>query len=376
MNPSNFTTSPSLPIAKAEVEQATTRDKHTTNEMRFDWLANRWVIMAPQRTERPGDFVQPPVRIQDPDLCPFCCGKESETPDAVAAYPVDPGSNGVSNWSVRVVPNKFPAVSDDVQGAFKGDMQTAPSVTTGDARINLFARRSSQGGHEVIVESPQHLTSLTELDRTQVGYVFQAFVERLDHWLRKPEIEYAVVFKNVGQDAGASLAHTHSQLIATEILPSEVQRATERMQEFYTQENECVFCRMVQDELEQKERIVEETPDFIAFCPFASRLPSLINILPKSHASRFERQDAYEYGQLSWLMHRLTRRLEKCHPDSSYNFVIHTAPKSLKHEESFHWRIELFPRLTKIAGFEWGSDCFINPLTPEDAARNLRRAGL
>ena len=133
---------------------------------------------------------------------------------------------------------------------------------------------------------------------------------------------------------------------------------------------------MAQDELEQRSRIVEQTPDFIAFCPFASRIPSLVTVMPKQHSSHFEMLDRGATEQLAWLTHRLIRRIERCHPDSSYNFVIHTSPGCLGDSPFFHWRLELFPRLTKVAGFEWGSDCYINPLAPEDAAATLRRAGV
>ena len=336
--------------------------------MRFDWLANRWVIIAPQRSTRPDDFVTPPVRVQDPSACPFCFGKEGQTPDAVASY-----GASEEQWQVRVVPNKFPAVSA------LGNTESFSAVAGGlqeNDKIDLFLRRQSTGAHEVIVESPKHIVSVSELDRSQIRLVFQAYIDRLDFWLSQPEINYAVLFKNVGQDAGASLAHTHSQLIATEILPTEVARITERMNLFYEKEGDCLFCRMVQDELEQQTRVVDETPDFLAFCPFASRTPSLINIVPKAHRSRFEVQDDFETEQLSWLTHRVIRRLEKCFPDSSYNFVIHTAPSRDVQEEAFHWRMELFPRVTKVAGFEWGSDCFINPQSPEDAAQQLRGAGV
>lgn len=356
------------------------RDDSTTTEMRHDWLADRWVIMAPQRTERPDDFVRRPSEVQDATSCPFCSGRERETPSAVAVY-TPPKNGSIPHWHVRVIPNKFPAVN-------RADptMRLAASMgETGDQaereslvseRIDLFQRRNLTGGHEVIVESPLHLQSLSELDRETAGLVFQAYRDRLRYWLQEQQCAYAVVFKNVGQDAGASLAHTHSQVIATDIVPTDIGRATDRMKSFAAQEGTCLFCQMAEDELEQGIRVVEQTPDFVAFCPFASRLPSLVTILPKAHQSHFERLSDAETEQLSWLTHRLVRRIERCYPDAAYNFVIHTAPSSMRDSHAFHWRLELFPRLTKVAGFEWGSDCYINPLPPENAAKNLRVAGV
>ncbi|MEZ6077060.1 MAG: DUF4921 family protein [Pirellulaceae bacterium] len=170
---------------------------------------------------------------------------------------------------------------------------------------------------------------------------------------------------------GASLVHTHSQLIATDILPADIARATERMELFENKESACLFCRMAEDELDHMVRIVEQTPNFIAFCPFASRFPSMVTILPTNHQPRFQTLSESELEQLSWLTHRMVRRIEHCYPDAAYNFIIHTAFNRLHRPDSFHWRIELFPRITKVAGFEWGSDCYINPLAPETAAAAL-----
>lgn len=353
------------------------RDDATTSELRHDWLADRWVIIAPQRNERPFDFVRYVDVPNEIVECPFCLGREACTPGAVASY-ASHNANGHDKWSVRVVPNKFPAVqaeldlsrSDERRGNENPlDAQPLPS-------IDLFKRRNLTGGHEVIVESPLHLHSISQLAREETQLVFQAYRDRLAYWLTEQRLCYAVVFKNVGQDAGASLVHTHSQLIATDILPPDVQRSAERMEMYYQQEGTCLFCRMLENELEHGARVVEQTPDFVAFCPFASRLPSLVTILPLNHQSRFELLAEAQLQQLSWLTHRMVRRIEKCYPHAAYNFVIHTAPGCRQHEQSFHWRLELFPRLTKVAGFEWGSDCYINPLAPEDAAASLRQAGV
>lgn len=360
------------------------RDKATTNEMRYDWLGDRWVIIAPQRTARPDDFIQSPVLTQDPATCPFCVGREEETPAAVATYPAKKSQwNGTnrwdsgSEWSVRVVPNKFPAVNfPKDEFAFAELSASAHECASQEPSTDLFQRRNLFGAHEVVIESPHHVQSLTALSPSAIQPVFLAYRDRLRYWLDERKCSYAVLFKNVGQDAGASLAHTHSQLIATDLLPRNVARTVERMQLFETKESQCLHCRTVADELEQDLRVVEKTPDFIAYCPFASRLPSLVTVTTIEHQSQFQRLEDDKLEQLAWLMHRLIRRVESCHPKSSYNFVLHTAPAMAAGSTHYHWRIELFPRLTKVAGFEWGSDCYINPLTPEDAARNLRRAGV
>jgi UDPglucose--hexose-1-phosphate uridylyltransferase len=371
------------------------RDNYTTSELRHDWLADRWVIVAPQRTERPEDYSHIVSVHNDSSDCPFCSGHECQTPATLASYYSD-GGNGSrltrpDNWQVRVVPNKFPAVNgvryrvDPNQGSVASphfplsqpvQCQPAHCQPVGPTGIDLYVRRELSGGHEVIIESPLHLQSLSQLDRETVGLVFRAYRDRLAYWRCERNSSYAVVFKNVGYDAGASLAHTHSQLIATDILPTEVQRHVSRMEEYQRIEGDCLFCRMLAEESEQGTRIVDKTAAFTAFCPFASRLPSMVNIVPNQHASSFESLGDVELDDLAWLTHRLIRRIERCFPNAAYNFVIHTAPIHKQDSSAFHWRMELFPRITKVAGFEWGSDCYINPIAPEKAAEALRTVGL
>lgn len=383
---------------------APSRDEPTSSEMRHDWLSDRWVIMAPQRSARPLDFVRQSTQIVSNSQCPFCHGHERETPDAVASYHKVHQHASVSKWHVRVVPNKFPAVSDTSQLALIGDSELASmglsraanferkesrwlgssfegssSYQSDDSAagvIKLFHRRELSGGHEVIIEGPNHFQSLTQLDRETTRLVFRAYRDRLYHWLTERSIAYAVVFKNVGQEAGASLVHSHSQLIATDVLPTDVARAAQRMDLFFEQEGQCLFCRTIQDELQQQTRIVEESNAFVAYCPFASRLPALVTITSKHHLNQFEMLSDDHLSELSWLVHRLVRRIEHCFPEAAYNYVIHTAPHCQQSSAAFHWRIELFPRISTVAGFEWGSECFINPLPPEMAAHQLRSAGL
>lgn len=361
------------------------RDSYTTSELRHDWLADRWVIVAPQRSERPEDYSHIVSVHNDSSACPFCSGHECETPGTIASY-CSSASVASANWQVRVVPNKFPAVngvqyrvdSSHVPASSPHFPLTVPvdSEAVIGSGIDLYVRRELSGGHEVIIESPLHLQSLSQLDRETVGLVFRAYRDRLAYWRCERNSSYAVVFKNVGYDAGASLAHTHSQLIATDILPTEVQRHVSRMEEYERIEGACLFCRMLAEETEQGVRIVDKTARFTAFCPFASRLPSMVNVVPNQHSSSFETLNEVELDELAWLTHRLIRRIERCFPKAAYNFVIHTAPINKQNSTAFHWRMELFPRITKVAGFEWGSDCYINPIAPESAAASLRTVGL
>lgn len=398
----------------------------STSELRHDWLSDRWVIIAPQRNDRPDDFARTgdtvPVALRnrphESELdCPFCRGHETETPPPLAVYSTHgpcsaAGGPSCSNepWLVRVVPNKFPAVNgvpslkfasmvsveasmvgaEGINSVLDGAIapiqdiapveviapigNVEPDQDEGQIKpsIDLFHTRHVTGAHEVIIESPQHLCSLTEVDRQSATMIFRAYRDRLRYWSNCLDVAYAVVFKNVGLDAGASLVHTHSQLIATNILPTDVRRSIERMELYYATEHACLFCRMLTDELEENVRIVAQTSDFVAFCPFASRLPSLVTVVPREHESAFETTSDDSLEQLSWLVHRLLRSIENCYPQAAYNYVLHTAPQGKRESPAVHWRLEIFPRLTRVAGFEWGSDCFINPLPPELAASRLR----
>lgn len=363
----------------------------SSSEIRHDWLSDRWVIFAPQRNERPNDFAEYRPRIVvDASDCPFCLGHEGDTPQSVAIYPCPQGtSTESSDWQVRVVPNKFPAVNGAValrwhpvgnelsslvlaKSASKSQIGASAGNEREHGTIDLYGRRHVTGGHEVIIESPRHLQSISQLDPLGVELVFRAYRDRLRYWRTCSDIAYAVLFKNVGSEAGASLVHSHSQLIATNIIPTDVQRTSERMELFHRTQNECLFCRMIYDEQSEQARIVASSPRFLAFCPFASRFPSQVTVLPKQHSSAFEDLPDSSLGELGNMMHTIVRSIESCYPETSYNYIIHSVPSGIRNFDPFHWRIELFPRLTKVAGFEWGSDCYINPLPPEIAASKLR----
>lgn len=361
----------------------------SSSELRHDWLSDRWVIIAPQRSARPDDFAdyRPRIAVESRN-CPFCQGHESATPPSIAVYASQESkSTDEHQWQVRVVPNKFPAVngvaslrwhpvgemlasqtfSDPIQT--KDDERAAESV---NERFDLYGRRRVSGAHEVIIESPQHLQTITQLNALGVELVFRAYRDRLRYWSTCSDIAYAVLFKNVGSEAGATLVHAHSQLIATSMTPTDVKRNVERMELFHQTQNECLFCRMIREEISEKARIVAASRHFLAFCPFASRFPSQVTIVPKMHSSAYADLPDERLGELGKLMHQVVQSIEFNYPDTSYNYIIHSAPTGITNAAVFHWRIEVFPRLTKVAGFEWGSECYINPLPPEAAALKLR----
>ncbi len=339
------------------------------NEMRYDWLSDRWVIFAPNRLARPDDFstspVVPPNTIAT--SCPFCKGSETQTPEPTLVIN-KPGSNPNQNeWLVRVVPNKFPAVSNNQSSA---SPLHSPS---GHSPENLFLKRLTSGAHEVFIESPNHVSSITSLPIEHLAVVFQAYRERLLAWRKLGTMRYGVVFKNYGLDAGASLIHSHSQLICTDFLPSDVFKVQKRMQQYMDEHRRCYVCDVLEQEMQSNERIVAQNDHYVALCPFASRLPYSVSIVPKRHQSQFETNTNENLEDLARIAMRVLKAFETEHPQASYNTILQTSPFDLLSNSIFHWRLKIIPRLCKVAGFEWSSDCFINTVTPEEAARKLRQ---
>ncbi len=278
------------------------------SEIRHDWLADRWVIFAPERSGRPDEYESSnsDYDVRESRLrCPFCPGNESETPQPLFVIPACPTKESPSDWRVRVVPNKYPALEtvesnpdeelslQDIIGrthAHSGpdhEHQTTSNPlriekgTLGKLESLLFHRRTLVGAHEVIIETPEHHKDLSQLSEDQLRMVVEAYRQRLGYWQVNPSLQYAVVFKNVGADAGASLVHPHSQLIATSFVPPDIARLCHRMNHFLNEQDECYGCVVARMEKQKKERVVLESDSFLAYCPFAASLPFSITITPK-----------------------------------------------------------------------------------------------
>jgi len=328
-------------------------------ELRKDPVLGRWIIISKERRKRPTDF---PVEISTGlgGFCPLCPGNESFTPPEVLAFR-DGGSpaNG-AGWNVRVVPNKFPAL------IIEGDL-----LKEG---IGLYDRMNGIGAHEVIVESPNHNHNFADFTPTEIALVFKAYKERIIDLEKDQRFRYVMVFKNHGRAAGASLEHSHSQLIALPILPRMIVSELEGAKSHYKYKERCIFCDIIRQELQQKERVVCENDRFITIMPFAPRTPFEMWILPKRHSSSFYSQDDREIHALAELFSESLRRLCKCIPNVPYNYVLHTDPLRSGGLEYYHWHFEIVPTLTSIAGFEWGSGFYINPMPPEEAAQFLRES--
>ena len=327
-------------------------------ELRKDPIVGRWVIIATERVRRPTDFVRRrPPRRGGP--CAFCAGHEPETPPEILAYRDGPDAAPNSgDWHVRVVPNKFPALR------IEGELQRR-----GEGIYDLM---NGVGAHEVVVESPDHDTELGMGSVAAVETVLRAYRERIADLKRDERFRCVIVFKNRGADAGASLAHPHSQLIATPVVPRVVSDEIDNASAYYRYRERCLFCDILREEAEARTRLVAESPSVLAFAPFAARFPFETWLAPRRHAAAFEQADDTVLRDLARVLHTVLRKLDRAIGEPPYNLLLHSAPFGAGESPSYHWHLEILPKLTNLAGFELGSGFHINPVPPEDAARFLR----
>lgn len=331
------------------------------SQLRKDPILGRWVIIAEERARRPTDFTPLP-EIPSKGACPFCEGNEHMTPKEIFAYR-NPGSspNG-PGWKIRVVSNKYPALR--VEGTLdkRGD--------------GIYDRMNGIGAHEVIIETPEHVTSITDIPDEHVADIIKIYKERMLDLKKDKRFLSGMLFKNVGAASGASLEHTHSQLIILPTVPIRVKQEMDGSMEFFKYRGRCVYCDIIRQESEQKERVVCEIDSFIAIAPYASRFPFEVWILPKQHQSHFEDITESDLWGIVKCLKTVLIKLESTLERPPYNYMIHTSPFNTNNMEYYHWHIEITPRLTRVAGFEWGTGFYINPVIPEQAAKFLREVQL
>ncbi|HET9176991.1 MAG TPA: galactose-1-phosphate uridylyltransferase [Terriglobia bacterium] len=331
-------------------------------ELRKDPITGRWVIIATERAKRPSDFVRDKVEIRGSGFCPFCYGNESKTPPEIIAYRGDGSTRNSPGWSLRVVPNKFPALG--IEGSLNRQGE------------GLYDKMSGIGAHEVIIETPDHQKTLAMLSPRHIEDVLWAYRDRIIDLKKDRRFKYVMIFKNHGESAGASLEHTHSQLIALPVVPKRVREEIDGAREYFNFRERCIFCDIIRQETESGIRVIADTPAFIAVAPFAPRFPFEIWIMPRVHQSTFEDSQKQEFEQLAVILKDMLTRLDKVLDYPAYNYIIHTSPIPESPNEHYHWHLEIMPKLTKIAGFEWGTGFHINPTPPEESAKFLREAAV
>ncbi len=333
-------------------------------ELRKDPLMGRWVIISTERSKRPDEFLpQTAVSLEEQPDCPFCEGHEGQTPPEIMA--VRPGGSPANqpSWSVRVIPSISPVLR--IEGKLTQRAQGVYDLVSGI------------GAHEVVVETPQHLAGLVQLGEEQVGRVIQVYVQRIKDLERDPRFKYVLIFKNVGERAGGGrFRHCRSQIIALPVNPIRLKDELQGARHYYERKERCIFCDILHQELEAKVRVACETAHFVALAPFASRFPFEQWILPKAHSADFTHLSPEGQGDLARILQQVLAKLGRILNNPPYHTILHTAPfrrprpgywKTI--EQDFHWHLEMIPRLTRVAGFEWGSGFYINPTPPEEAAR-------
>jgi UDPglucose--hexose-1-phosphate uridylyltransferase len=333
--------------------------------LRQDVATRIWSIIAAERAKRPDDFKQAgkmpeKAEAHDPG-CPFCPGNESMTPEAVYSIPHD---NEADGWRVRVVPNKFAALSSPEPGSDPRRIQNG-----------LYLEMCGCGAHEVIIEVPDHSKTIATMSEEEVEQVVRTYRERFLELDRSVWHQLIIIFRNQGKRAGTSLEHPHSQIIGTPVVPEEIRRRLEEAQRYHDDHGTCVYCDVIQHELAEEVRLVCSNSGFVALCPFASTVPYEMWILPRRHASSFGVLTDEEAGLLAKLLKEALHRLYDLLDNPDYNYVVRSAPHHSAGEPHFHWYVEILPRLTTRAGFEIGSGMNINVVAPESAAESLRGAG-
>ena len=323
-------------------------------EFRKDPTVDRWVIIATERAKRPVHR-----EASDTALCPFCAGNESLTPPEVLVFRDQSDPSGLPNWTVRVVPNKYPAL--------------VPDGSRLETTSENYEARIGTGAHEVIIESPHHVTDVTLLSESQFGAVLRAYRSRIMELRTDKRFRYILIYKNQGTEAGATLEHVHSQLIAMPMIPKLILEEIETAKNYYQANRRCVFCDVIRQET-AGERFVSGNARYLVICPFAPRFPYETWILPKQHASLFERSTQQDDVDLARILRETLIRLNRSLGSPAFNYFIHSNPLDQGENNTYHWHIEIIPKLIQVGGFEWGSGSYINTVTPEQSARSLRAA--
>ncbi|MEE8419753.1 MAG: galactose-1-phosphate uridylyltransferase [Dehalococcoidales bacterium] len=331
------------------------------SELRQDPTTKEWVIMAPERAKRPQQTTaKKRAEAELPEWdesCPFCPGNESQTPDETLRIPL---ANNDPNWQVRVVPNRFAALAPE------GSTERREHGSTGRAMDGF-------GIHEVIIESPFHNTSLGLMSHQQVENVLIAYQQRYNALKKNTKLKFITIFKNHGRESGTSLHHPHSQLVATPIITPYFHSRFDIAQDYHADMGTCLYCDILNEELEKKERIVADTGEFIVLHPFASRTPWETWIIPKKHRASFGLLPASDLPELSRVLKDTLLCLHDVLDNPAYNLMIDTTTTEDEIDPYYHWHIRIVPRISMIAGFEIGSGIYITSALPEDTALLMKQ---
>lgn len=325
------------------------------SEIRKDPIVNRWIITLDDKYFTPASVSSIPLNLPENDKnCPFCPGNESKISKVI--YEVKDPDN---KWKVKVIPNNKPYLTVEKQLKKQG--------------MGIFDVISGTGANEVIIESPLHNLDLDKMDNQLISDIINTYVYRILDLKKDIRFEFIIIFKNRGPDAGGTLLHPYSQLIALPVIPKRISEEIESSLKYFELKNRCVFCDVIDNELSYNERVIKETENYIVLAPFASRVSFELWILPKFHSTHFHNLTSEQIYELSSILKDTIYRLNKSLNNPSYNYMIHTAPIKSEELPFYHWHIEIMPRIKRTEGFEWGTGFYINPTFPEDVADFLKK---
>ena len=332
------------------------------SEVRRDIVTDTWVIIDTENDRIP---VPPPMEAAVPGDCPFCEGNESRTPNEI--YAVRPkGAPNSPGWQLRVIPNINPILR------VEGELQKHG--------VGVYDMVTGIGANEVIVETREHVTNFFELGEERISLVMRTYRQRIDDLHKDKRIRYILIFKNHGPLAGAStMVHTHSDLIALPATPIRVKQKLSGAQEYYSYKERCLFCDIIQQEIEMGDRLIFQSKHFVVIAPYASRFPFEILIIPKRHAFTYKLIDETEIVDLSQVLKVVCKTMYDILNDPPFNLILCDSPNLLPRanywttiKSDYHWHIEITPRLYRTTGFELGTGFYINHIAPERAAGMFR----
>jgi len=328
-------------------------------EFRRDPVDGKWVIIAGERRKRFVGFHTEPYP-ETGERCPFCPGNESLTPPEIFACREPGAGKNEPGWRVRVIPNREPILRVETEMEREG--------------VGYYDKISGLGAHEIIIESPNHNELYSRLSLQSLTEIYLAYRERIIDLKKDQRLKYVLIFKNYGRTAGAMMDHPHSQLIALPILPKQIIEEMRGAREYYQYKERCIFCDIVHQELSDKERLVFENPEFLVLSPWAPIFPFELWVLPKQHRPSFDQSPDQLISLLAEAVKSAMAKLDQVLQRPHFNLVLHTVPFGEEKVDYYHWHLEIMPRLTEVAGFEYGSGFYINPVSPEEATGWLIRA--
>ncbi len=327
-------------------------------ELRQNKITQEWVVYSPARSSRPRETTEsgnesPPLPAYDHE-CPFCAGNEDQLPQIITEH--DHPSE--KHWQIRVVPNKYPAVT--------------PRGNNSRRRDGFYLSMPGYGKHEVIIESSQHNQKMHRMSKDEIKQILQSYQNRFNHHSKNQKIKIILPFRNHGPNAGTSLRHPHSQLMALGVIPRHVRFREDQARRYFDKWGHCIYCDIIDQEKAAPKRIITEKEHYLSFVPYAAETPYQIWMLPKHHRSNIGNISSEELGELAEVVLDSLGRLHAHLDDLDYNFVIHNSSHPSIDLPEHHWFFEIKPRLTSRAGFEIGSGMRVNPSLPEQDAARLR----